>query len=183
MEWLVFTSLLAMFIGFHNIVSRYIFAVARAGLLPMALSVSDPRSGSPKSAALFMGGVVLAVNLGFIGAGSDPMTVTFPWLSALGTVAIITGLIATSLSVIAYFGRTKADQRLWHTRIAPAIAAAGFAVAGVIAVLNYDTLLGGQGGIARWLLLLLPVGAAIGWIVADSRIRGGRHLDYAASLQ
>ncbi len=182
MEWLVITSLIAMFIGFHNIVSRYIFAIARAGLLPDRLSLADRKSGSPGNAAIAMGMTVLAINLGFLLSGADPMNVTFPWMSALGTVAIITGLIAASLSVVAFFARTGVDNRLWHTRIAPVIASIGFSVAGVIAILNYDTLLGGQGGVARWLLLLLPVAALAGWSVAASKLARGGKIDYAASL-
>ncbi len=58
----------------------------------------------------------------------------------------------------------------------------GFSVAGVIAILNYDTLLGGQGGAARWLLLLLPVAALAGWMAAAGKLARGGKIDYAASL-
>lgn len=182
-EWLVFTSLLAMFIGFHNIVSRYIFAIARAGLFPAALGKTRDSAGSPGAAALFMGACVLAVNLAFLAAGQDPMGVIYPWFAALGTVSIQIGLIVTSLAVIAFFNRTQVDTRLWHTKIAPAIAGLGFLAALVLALANYDMLLGGQGGIARWLLLLLPIGAIVGWVYSGQRLAAGKHMDFAASLK
>lgn len=182
-EWLVFTSLLAMFIGFHNIVSRYIFAIARAGLFVEPLGKTHATAGSPGAAALFMGACVLGVNLAFLAAGQDPMGVIYPWFAALGTVSIQVGLIATSLSVIAFFRRTKADTRLWHTMIAPAIASLGFLAALFLALANYDMLLGGQGGVARWLLLLLPAGALVGWVYSGQRIAAGKHMNFAASLK
>jgi amino acid transporter len=181
-EWLVFTSLLAMFIGFHNIVSRYIFAIARAGLFVEPLSRAHSDTGSPNVAALFMGACVLGLNLLFLLAGQDPMGVIYPWFTALGTVSIQIGLIVTSLSVIAFFDRTGVDRRVWHTKIAPALASIGFLAAGLLAVTNYDMLLGGQGGIARWMLLLLPFGALVGWVYSGQRIKAGKHMDFAASL-
>jgi amino acid transporter len=182
-EWLVFTSLLAMFIGFHNIVSRYIFAIARAGLFVEPLSRAHHSTGSPNMAALFMGACVLGLNLAFLMAGADPMGIIYPWFSALGTVSIQIGLIATSLSVVAFFSRTGVDKRLWHTKLAPSIAGIGFLAAGILAITNYDMLLGGQGGVARWMLLLLPVGALVGWIYSGSRLKAGKHMDFAASLK
>lgn len=182
-EWLVFTSLLAMFIGFHNIVSRYIYAVARAGLFVEPLSRSHKKTGSPNVAALFMGACVLGMNLVFLVSGADPMGIIYPWFSALGTVSIQIGLIATSLSVLAFFRRTGVDTRLWHTKVAPSLACLGFLAAGILAVMNYDMLLGGQGGFARWLLLLLPVGALVGWIYSGQRIKAGKHMDFATSLK
>lgn len=182
-EWMLFTSLLAMFIGLHNIVARYIFAIARAGLFIEPLSRADHVTGSPKFAALFMGACVLGLNLVFLLRGADPMIVIFPWFSALGTVSIQIGLIATSLSVIAFFNRTRVDTRVWHTKIAPALASIGFLVAIILAVTNYDMLLGGQGGIARWMLLLMPVGALVGWVYSGQRIKAGKRMDFAASLK
>lgn len=181
--WLVFTSLLAMFIGFHNIVSRYIYAIARAGLFVEPLSRAHKATGSPNIAALFMGACVLGLNLLFLLGGADPMGIIYPWFSALGTVSIQIGLIATSLSVLAFFRRTGVDTRLWHTKIAPSLACLGFLAACILAILNYDMLLGGQGGFARWLLLLLPVGALVGWVYAGHRINAGKHMDFATSLK
>ena len=48
-----------------------------------------------------------------------------------------------------------------------------------LAVDNYALLLGGQGGVARWLLLLIPVVAVAGWVTAGRR---DREVDFATRL-
>ena len=48
-----------------------------------------------------------------------------------------------------------------------------------LAVDNYTLLLGGQGGVARWLLLLIPVVAVVGWVTAGRR---DHDVDFATRL-
>jgi hypothetical protein len=111
-------------------------------------------------------------------AGADPITVTFSWLLSLGTVALIVILTLTSASIIAYFARTRIETSIWKTKVAPTIALAGFAVVTYLAVTHYDVLLGGQGGAAQWLLLLIPLAAALGFTWAS--VRPG--INYRAAL-
>ena len=79
--------------------------------------------------------------------------------------------------MLAFFQREQVDQRIWHTRIAPGIAAIGFTTICTIAVINYDFLLAGQGGIARWMLVGIPLLAVTGWMIGSSRIAAGEKLD------
>ena len=106
---------------------------------------------------------------GFTLAGADPITVTFSWLLSLGTVSLIAILTLTSASIIVFFAKTRVESNIWTTRIAPALALLGFGVVAYLAVANYDVLLGGQGGVARWLLLLIPLCAALGFTWASIR--------------
>jgi amino acid transporter len=145
--------------------------------------VADERTGSPKYAALAIGIVVGFIVAAFLVFGADPVTTIYSWLLALGTVSLIAVLILTCVAIIAFFARTKADHRPWHTRIAPALALAGFVTVAYLAIDNYTTLLGGQGGVARWLLLLIPVVAVAGWIFATVRRNQGKTIDYAADLR
>jgi len=163
LEVLVVTSFIAMLIGFHNMFARYVFALGRAGTLPAQLGVADRRTGSPARAALAVGVVVGIVIAGFLIAGADPITTLYAWLLSLGTVSLIAVLVLTCVAIIAFFLRTKVDTRPVHTRLAPAAALIGFVVVGYLAIDNYTTLLGGQGGVARWLLVLIPIAAAAGW--------------------
>ena len=182
-EVLVVTSFIAMFVGFQSMFARYVFALGRAGVLPRRMSVADERTGSPKYAALAIGIVVGFIVAAFLVFGADPVTTIYSWLLALGTVSLIAVLILTCVAIIAFFARTKADHRPWHTRIAPALALAGFVTVAYLAIDNYTTLLGGQGGVARWLLLLIPVVAVAGWIFATVRRNHGKTIDYAADLR
>ena len=169
MEILVVTSFIAMLIGFQNMFARYLYALGRANVLPHRLGTARPNTGTPATAALMVGIGLAVVLAGFTLAGADPITVTFSWLLSLGTVSLIAILILTSASIIAFFARTRVETSIWTTRIAPAVALLGFGVVAYLAVANYDVLLGGQGGVARWLLLLIPLCAALGFTWASIR--------------
>jgi amino acid transporter len=178
MQILVVTSFFAMLLGFTNMFARYVFALGRAGVLPSALGDADPRTGAPQRASLAIGIVIAAIIGAFLAFGADPVTTIYAWLLALGTISLIAILALTSVAILAFFARTRLDQRAWHTRVAPALALAGFLAVGYLAIRNYDALLGGQGGAARWLLLAIPIAAIAGWVYAGTR----RALDYSAGL-
>jgi amino acid transporter len=148
-------------------------------MLPAAMGVADRRGGTPRRAALAIGLVQLVVIGGFLIAGADRYTVLYAWLIALGTVAFLTILALASVSVLSFFRRTGTEGSVWATRVAPAVALAGFVAVIYLAVDNYSLLLGGQGGAARWLLLLIPVVAVAGWVAAGRR---DREVDFAARL-
>jgi amino acid transporter len=178
MEVLVVTSFIAMLIGFQNMFARYLYALGRAGVLPERLGTANLKRSTPAVAAASIG-VALAIILAvFQIAGADPITVTFSWLLSLGTVALVVILILTAVSVIAFFARTRLETNVWTTKVAPAGAAAGFLVVAYLALTNYDALLGGQGGTAQWLLLLIPVAATLGFLWASLR----PNLNYEAEL-
>jgi amino acid transporter len=178
MEVLVVSSFIAMLIGFQNMFARYLFALGRASVLPHRLGQASPKTGTPAAAALVVGAGLAVVLTVFQVAGADPITVTFSWLLSLGTVALIVILTLTSASIIAYFARTRIETSIWKTTVAPTIALAGFAVVTYLAVTHYDALLGGQGGAAQWLLLLIPLAAALGFTWAS--VRPG--INYRAAL-
>lgn len=178
---LLLTSLIAMFLGFHNIASRYLFALGRARVLPPALGRTSA-GGTPRRAILVFSGAVVIIIGVFLLAGADLISTVYSWLSALGTVSILTALLVTSISVVAFFLRTGLDSRLWHTRIAPIIASLGFVAIGILAILNYSTLLGGTGEQARWLLLILPVVAGLGWWWASRAASQGHPITFDNSL-
>ncbi|GHP18406.1 amino acid permease [Rhodococcus sp. NKCM2511] len=169
LEILVVTSFIAMLIGFQNMFARYLYALGRAGVLPHRLGTAAPTSGTPRTAAAVVGIVVGIVLIGFELAGADAYTVTYSWLLALGTTALIVILIMTSISIFAFFARTKLETNPWTTKISPVLAVIGFAYVAYLAVSNYDVLLGGQGGIAQWLLLLIPIFAIAGFLWATIR--------------
>ena len=177
MEVLVVTSFIAMLIGFQNMFARYVYALGRAHVLPARLGTASLK-GTPTVAALCVGALLAVVLAAFQLAGADPIAVTFSWLLSLGTVALIAILILTSVAVMAFFARTKLEKSPLVTMIGPGLSIAGFGYVAYLAITNYDVLLGGQGGIAKWLLILIPVFAVAGY--AWAVIRPG--VDYQAAL-
>lgn len=164
MQILVVTSFIAMLLGLSNMFSRYLFALGRAGTLPSKLSHTNHR-GAPSTAALINGlGLLLIISI-FLALGADPITTVFAWLVALGTAGFITILILTSVAIIIYFARHQPGENLWATKIAPVLSSIAFLLIGYLAITNYDALLGGAGGIAKWLLLLIPAAFFLGLVI------------------
>ncbi|MCT9870419.1 APC family permease [Paenarthrobacter aurescens] len=181
LEILVATSFLALFIGFQSMISRYVFALARAGALPRRLGATKGGNGNPAAASLAVTGTIAVVMLAFTLAGADPVAVTYSWLVGLGTVGLLAVLSLVSVSILIFFSRHEASGNVWATRVAPAVAALGMVCVLVLAIQNYQ-FLGAADETARLLLLLIPVAAAAGWAYAAYRRRKGLVLDYATDL-
>lgn len=178
---IMLASSLAMFIGLHNLLSRYLFSLGRSGMLPAVLARTT-KSGTPRVAALAFSAVVLVIVGGFLLFGADLMTVIYPWLASLGTMSLVLVLLFTCVAIVAFFaGKGSAHARIWHTRIAPVIAGIGFLIIALLAIVNYDALLGGSGGFARWLILLIPLVFVGGLWRAGHQRRAGRELVFEDS--
>lgn len=177
---LLLTSLIAMFLGFHNIVARYLFALGRAHVLPPVLGKTSA-TGTPRVATLVFSSAVVVVVGVFLMFGADLITVVYSWLTALGTVCILTVLIATAISIVVFFARSE-ERSIWKMTVAPTVAALGFVTVGILAITNYSTLLGGTGEQARWLLVLIPVLAVVGWWWASRSAARGRPVKFDNSL-
>ena len=181
LEFLVISSFLALFIGFQSMISRYVFALARAGVLPSKLGVTSGKGSNPVAASLAVSVTIAAVLLVFVLAGADPIAVTYAWLVGLGTVGLLVVLSLVSASILVFFSRLPGGGSAWSTRIAPSIAMIGMIAVLVLAIKNYQ-FLGATPQAARWLLLLIPAAALGGWGVAVYRRRRGLLLDYSADL-
>lgn len=176
---LVVTSFLGILLGFTNILSRYVFAMARVGILPRGLSQTHAKHKSPHKASLVVSASVVLVTVSFMVASADPFTTMYFILFALASVGLLVIIGVTSLSGIAFFRKTYTPENRWSTTIFPLISATGFAVAIYLSVDNFDVLTGGQGGLAGWVWLLIPVIAGIGYVVA--LIRGPGRIDFTVA--
>lgn len=165
-EFLMVTSALASTIALHNACARYLFALGREGMLPRMFGRSHPRLDSPHVASLVVT-VVTAVLLGlFMLGNADPLVTVLSSTFGLATLGIILLQGATSVSVVAFFGRQGVTDRgtVW-TLVVSAVAAACLLAAAVLVVTNYSTLAGNLGVLdyAPWLLV---VAAVVGVCVA-----------------
>jgi amino acid transporter len=177
MQILVVTSFIAMMLGLANMFARYLFALGRAGTLPAKLA-SVSKTGAPTFAGLVNGLTVLAIISVFLISGADPMTTVFAWFVALGTAGFISILLLTSAAIIVFFARAKMRDSLWVTVIAPVLSLISFIIIGYLTLDNYDALLGGAGGVARWLLLGIPL------VLIAGIARGAQKpsIDYASEI-
>jgi amino acid transporter len=177
---LYLTSLFAALLAFHAFVGRYMFALAREGVLPPALRRTG-RTGAPKTASAIQSLIGLAVIAAYALAGWDPLVTLFYWLGTTGGFGILILITATTLAVIAFFARQPAGESLWHRAIAPGLAAIILTVVLWLVLSNYATLLGVPPGApaSRWLPASYAVAGAAGLIWA-LLLKAGRPRVYRA---
>ncbi|MCW5660330.1 MAG: APC family permease [Burkholderiaceae bacterium] len=171
-------SIYAGLIAFHNASARYFFSMGREGLLPAWLGFTHPVHKSPHRASLVQTVLCAAVIVAFAVAGADPVLNLFAWLSNLATVCVLVLMIVTAVSVAVYFRRDSHGHGAARTRVLPLLSAAGLALVLVLAVTNFHVLTGASHALSVGLLLLVPVGAIVGWRAAR-RLRATEPARYA----
>lgn len=165
---LLITSLLGAMISFHNTVARYVFTLARDGILPASLGVVGRGSGggAPIAGSLLQSVVAGLVIAAFALAGADPLAAMFTLLSALAAMGVMTLMVLASASVIGYFARRpRLEVTIWQRAIAPALAATLLLLVLITTVVNIESLLG-DAGVLRWVLpgiVVLTVVAGLSW--------------------
>lgn len=173
---LLLTSLFATLLAVHNMAARYLFGLAREGMLPKAL-VRTGRGGSPWIACIVQG-VLIAVIAGIYAlAGQDPYLNLGTTMFGIGTIAIVVLQVLAGVAVIVFFRRRpELNGNLFTTLIAPLIGSAGLFVAVVMVVIKFPLLTGSTSTIVNLLYLTVPVAALIGFFM-----RGGARTEQDVS--
>src|SRR6476620_8899077 len=166
---LYFTSLFACILSFHNVASRYIFALSQRHVLPESLSRPHDRHGSPHQASLWISGVVAVSIIAAVVFKLDPAAQFYTRFAGATTVGIVVLLIATSVAVLVYFARDRRGYSQWRVRIAPALGLLGLTVGLVLIVANLEDLVGGS-TILGWAIVGLLVVAFIAGVVVGKRV-------------
>lgn len=136
------TSVLAAMISFHNTSARYMFALGRERVLPEIFGRTSPRTNSPKLGSLIQTGFGLLVIVLYAVAGWDPVTHLFFWGGTTGGLGVLILIVVTSIAIIVYFLRHPKLDTLWRRLIAPVLAALALVVVLVLALVNFDVVLG-----------------------------------------
>ncbi len=163
---LFLTSLFAAALAFHNTCWRYVFALAREGVLPGVLAHIGGNN-IPRAASLVQSATALATISLFALAGANPMATLFYWLGTTGGFGILLLLAVTSVAVIVFFDRDSRGESTWARMIAPFLAAILLIGIIVLAAWHYSTLLGVPvGSVAAWALpasYATVAAVGIGW--------------------
>jgi amino acid transporter len=162
---LYFTSLFACILSFHNVASRYVFALSQRDVLPASLSVPHHRHGSPHLASLVISVVVAISVVLAVVFQLNPITEFYTWFAAATTVGFVVLLIATSVAVLVFFARDRREHSLWRVRIAPALGLVGLVVTLVLILNNLDGLAGSSAlgwGIVGLLAVAFVLGVFVG---------------------
>ena len=173
MAIMLVTSLFATLLAFHSAISRYVFALARRGYAPSRFAAVHDKHGSPHAGSLLQSASAVVLVGIFAIVGADPVLQLFTWMAGVAIVAILVLMVLTSFAIIAYFRRTSADTRVWHTRIAPLLGSLGLIAITALVIDNFTTLMGGSKTIAN-VFLAAVVAVFVGGIIAGRMVHARR---------
>lgn len=169
MHVMLFISVFASTLAFHNESTRYMFALGRDGVLPRAFARTHPKTGSPWIAGRWHIGLVIVV-VGIIALlGADPYLEGFIYLASAATVGIIATQIVATIAVIAFFRRDARDTTRWQRLIAPSLALLGLTIA-LVLMLMYFPLLTGTDGPINVILFIPVVAGAVYGVLRERRL-------------
>ncbi|MGH3713094.1 MAG: amino acid permease, partial [Micromonosporaceae bacterium] len=144
--WLMVTSVLAASLSFHNAVARYGYALGREGVLPRVFGATSRHFSSPKVASLAQSGLAAGFIAWYAIAGLDPLTQGFFWGGMLGGLGCLILYTLAAAAIPAYFATHASDRSPWVKYAAPALAFLALAVITVVAVRDFDVMIGVPAG-------------------------------------
>lgn len=159
---LVVTSAFAAVLGLFNNSARYIYALARDGVLPQRLAKTHPVYKSPHVASMFLTLVLAVITVVAAAAGLDPLLNISPMFVGLGSVGLMVLLALTALGIPVFFAR-RGTYGL-TTTIAPAIGGIAIAAATWLAVTNYTALTGVDSPLVNslpWVLVVVSIAGVL----------------------
>lgn len=170
-QLLFVTSLFACILSFHNIVSRYLFALSRRDVLPRRISVPHVSHGSPHLASNIGIGIVAILILIAVLLGLDPIAEFYTWLGGISSVGIVLLLTITSIAVLRIFRRDSHGLSAWRTTIAPGLGLLGLLVFLAVILQNLPTLVAepAYGPFSIGVLAVLALAFIAGPVVAAVR--------------
>ena len=173
-NFLLITAMFACVLSFHNVITRYQHTMANAGVLPDRLGRVHPTHLSPHTSSLVQTITALVLIAVFALFQLDPVLQVFTWFSGIATLAVVLLMAVTSIAVLVYFARSRADRRVWNTVIAPILGLAGLLGAAYLLITNFPMLIGDAdasgapvfGWLSALLLGLIALFAAFGYVQA-----------------
>jgi amino acid transporter len=177
---LLCTSMLATYIAIHAAASRYVFALAREGLLPRPLARFDEVRNVPSAATLCISIVTGICLVGIALTRTDPYAAIIPVLIGMGTLGIIALQAAAALAIVFYVFRRKKEAGV-VVLFASLFAAAGLAIALTTVCTNFTLLSTINTPFVAWLpvLYLITLVAGLFYCIWLRRARPHRYAQLA----
>nr|WP_063570975.1 APC family permease [Luteibacter rhizovicinus] len=174
---LLCTSVLATYIAIHAAASRYVFALAREGLLPRMLARFDEIRNVPVAATLCMSAATVVCLAGIASTRTDPYAAIIPVLIGMGTLGIIALQAVAAIAIVFYVARRRREAGP-VVLISSVCAAIGLSVALTTVCVNFTLLSTVNTPFVAWLpaLYLVTLAAGLGFSVW---LRQARPAQYA----
>jgi amino acid transporter len=146
LQLLIVTSSFACAMAFYNTGARYLFALAREGVLPKALGRTHSKRHAPVVAAMVVSAIVGVYMLGFTIMDSSTEAALLKlgtWTPLLGVLGILAVQGLCSIAIIRFFLTEARDGFHWFkTLVAPIIGALAMAGACYLLISNRGVLSG-----------------------------------------
>jgi amino acid transporter len=146
LQLLIVTSSFACAMAFYNTGARYLFALAREGVLPSALGRTHPHRHGPVVAAMVVSAIVGLYMLGFVIMDSSTEAALLKlgtWTPLLGVLGILFVQGLCSVAIIRFFLTEARDGFHWFkTLVAPIIGTLAMAGACYLLIANRGVLSG-----------------------------------------
>ena len=173
-ELLIVTSSFACAMAFYNTGARYLFALAREGVLPKALGTTHPTRKGPIVASTVVTVIVGVYMLGFV--IMDPSTEAAllklgTWTPLLGVLGILAVQGICSVAIIRFFLTEARDGFHWFkTLVAPLLGTLAMAGACYLLIANRGVLSGAGDSVfikaIPWVVLVVfAVGMVLGLVM------------------
>jgi amino acid transporter len=157
---LVLTSSFAAVLALFNNAARYLYALARDGVLPRALAKTHPLHHSPHVAGLVLSVCLVIVFVIAVVTRLDPLVNVSTALVGVGSVGLMALLGITSCAIPLYFARRGIFK--WGNTLAPAVGGVLILTATALAFMNYAALTGVNSAVINHLPYVLIVLFAFG---------------------
>ena len=175
---LLCTSMLATYIAIHAAASRYVFALAREGLLPRVLSRFDDARNVPVAATICISAATVLCLAVIASTRTDPYAAIIPVLIGMGTLGIIALQAAAAIAIFFYVVRRRREAGP-AVLLASCFAAVGLAVALTTVCTNFTLLSTVKTPFVAWLPIVYILTLASG-LAFSLWLRHARPQQYAA---
>ena len=173
---LVITSSFAASLGLFNNASRYVYALARDGVMPQRFAKTHKVYKSPSSASTLLAILLAVIIVASAATSLDPLLNVSPALIGIGSVSLMVLITLTAFSIPVFFWRR--DEKSFAKTVAPIAGGLIVAFATFMAVTNYSALTGTDSPIINNLIWVVPIVAVIGFVYAI-RLKSARPQIYA----
>jgi amino acid transporter len=137
---LVLSSAFAAILALFNNSARYLYALARDGVLPAALARTHPRYHSPHIAGLVLAAALVVVIIAAALLRLDPLVNVSTALAGVGSVGLMALLGLTATAIPVFFARRRIFGMA--RTVAPAVGGLVILSATAMAFRNYSALTG-----------------------------------------
>lgn len=142
---LLISSIFAAALSTHNIVSRYAYVLGKSNVLNANFARVHPSHSSPYFSSCAFSVISLIVIVTCSALSIDPVSQTYTYLAAVGTLGYMFVITLTALSVVTFFWGKNLPHTLWETRVAPFLAFTTFICFLLLTFYNISALTGKQG--------------------------------------